>query len=232
MRYLLNIFLLFVVFFFGCASFPLKSKDIVVLKEDVSELQIEYRELKQNHADLYAKVDSYASMTDILNANILDLQNKISFLSQTIDDLEASVTKTKSEKYDGVLLPSSLYQRAYGDYLTGKFELAYSNFKSFVEKYNNAELAPQAQFYMGECLYSRNMYTEAIVDYKKVEQNYKESIFIPASRLKMALCYEKTANHALALKIFKSIIRDFPKTQEAITSQDKLKSFNNNVQKK
>jgi tol-pal system protein YbgF len=211
---------------------PLKSKDITNLKEDVSQMQIEYRELKQNHADLYAKVDYYSSIIDTLNANILDLQNKISFLSQTIDDLEYKLGKTKSKNNDTVLLPSSLYQRAYSDYLTGKFELAYSNFKSFIEKYPNSELAAQAQFYMGECFYSKNMYIEAIPEYKKVQQDYEKSNCVPSARLKMALCYEKTNNYASAFKVFKSIIADFPKSQEAITSEEKLKKHNNNVRKK
>ena len=232
MKYLSRIFLLFGVFFYGCATYSLKSKDILSLKEDVSQLQIEDRELRQNHIDLYAKVDSYSTLIDALNASVLDLQNKISFLNQIINDLEANLDQTNSEKYENILISSQWYQKAYGDYLTGKFELAYSNFKSFIEKYPNAELASQAQFYMGESLYSRNMYVEAIVEYKKVEQNYKKSDFAAASRFKIALCYEKTANRAAALKIFTSIIRDFPKSQEAITSKEKLKKLYNNAKKK
>jgi tol-pal system protein YbgF len=225
MKYLTNIVLLFGILFCGCMTTSLKSKDITSLKEDVSQLQIEYRELKQNHADLYAKVDYYSSTIDTLNANILDLQNKISFLSQTINDLEY-------KKNDVVLLPSSLYQKAYGDYLTGRFEFAYSNFKSFIEQYPNSELAAQAQFYIGECFYSRSLYLEAIPEYKKVEQNYKRSNFVPSARLKMAVCYEKTDNYTSAFKLFKSIVRDFPKSQEAITSEEKLKKHRDNAQKK
>ncbi|MDR1522424.1 MAG: tetratricopeptide repeat protein [Endomicrobium sp.] len=229
MKYLVGIFLLFGLFFYSCATYSLKSKDIISLKEDVSQLQIEDRELKQNHADLYAKVDSYSNLIDTLNASVLELQNKISFLSQIINDLETNLDQTKS---GNTLIPSSLYQRAYADYLTGKFELAYSNFKSFIEKYPSAELAAQAQFYMGECLYSRNMYVEAIDEYKKVEQNYKKSNFVVTSRLKIALCYEKISERTSAVKIFTSIIRDFPKSQEAVTSKEKLKKFDHNAQEK
>jgi tol-pal system protein YbgF len=232
MKYLSGIFLLFGVFFFGCATYSLNSKDIVNLKEDVSQLQIEGRDLKQKHADLYAKVASYSTLIDALNASVLDLQNRISFLNQIINDLEANLDQINSQKHQNILTPSSLYQRAYADYLIGKFELAYSNFKSFIEKYPNAELAPQAQFYMGECLYSRDMYAKAIVEYQKVEQNYKKSNFVVTSRLKIALCYKKTDDNASAFKIFNSIIRDFPKSQEAVTCQENLKKFYNNVQKK
>jgi tol-pal system protein YbgF len=232
MKDLASTVLLSGILFCGCVTVPLKSKDITNLKEDVSQLQIEYRELKQNHADLYNKVDCYSSIIDTLNANVLDLQNKISFLNQTINDLEYKLDKTKVKNNDVVLLPSTLYQRAYGDYLTGKFELAYSNFKSFIEKYPNSELAAQVQFYMGECFYSKNMYLEAIQEYKKVEQDYKQSNFVPSARLKMALCYEKTNKYASAFKVFKSITVDFPKSQEAIISEEKLKKHNNNVQKK
>ncbi|GHT25062.1 hypothetical protein AGMMS49953_09020 [Endomicrobiia bacterium] len=55
-----------------------------------------------------------------------------------------------------------------------KFDLAYSGFQSFADKYPNAELVPQAQFYMGECFYSMSMWDKALEEYKKVEQRYKK----------------------------------------------------------
>ena len=52
---------LFVYFVFaaltvGCV--PLNSNVITDLRGEMSQLQIQYRELWQDHADLYAKVDS------------------------------------------------------------------------------------------------------------------------------------------------------------------------------
>ncbi|GHT15591.1 hypothetical protein AGMMS49573_02450 [Endomicrobiia bacterium] len=124
-------------------------------------MQIQNKELRENQFDLYTKADSTYVMFDVLSASLQDLQNKISVLSQAIHDLKV-VTDKRSKSNDQSVLPSFIYQNAYGDYLMAKFDLAYSGFQSFADKYPNAELVPQAQFYMGECFYSMSMWDKAL----------------------------------------------------------------------
>ena len=53
------------------------------------------------------------------------------------------------------------------------------------------ELADQAQYYTGECLFSKSQYSDALNDFGLVEKNYPKSQLVPSSRLKMALCLEQ-----------------------------------------
>ncbi len=166
-------------------------------------------------------------MLDVLGASLQDLQNKISVLSQAIHDLRA-VTDKKPKSDAQSVLPSSVYQNAYGDYSMGKFDLAYSGFQSFTDKYSNAELAPQAQFYMGECFYSMNMWDKALEEYKKVEQHYrKRSDLVPSARLKIALCCQKLDKNEEAISIFSSIMKDFPQSPESLTAKENIEIYNN-----
>jgi tol-pal system protein YbgF len=213
------------VFTVGCI--PLNSQEATDLRVEISQLQIQYRELQQNHADLYAKIDSAYTTLDILNAAIQDLQNKEAVLNQNIYDLKTSIANNPKDKQGESLLPSSLYQSAYGDYSMGKFELAYSGFQSFLDKYPNAKLAVQAQFYIGECFYSLGMWEKALNEYKKVEQQYKKTYLVPSARLKIALCYELLSKNSEAIKIFSSIVKDFPETSESLTAKEKLKIYDN-----
>jgi tol-pal system protein YbgF len=201
----------------GCIPLGSNSRVINELKAELSQLQIEHRELKQNQADLYAKIESSSAAIDALNASVQDLRNEIS---------NQPDNKSKID-YDNAVLLSSVYQSAYGDYSMGKFDIAYSGFQSFVDKYPNSEFAPQAQFYMGECFYSRKMWGQAVDEYKKVEENYNRSNFVASARLKIALCYINIGKRSAALNIFSSIVKDFPKTSEALTSKEKIKQYNN-----
>jgi tol-pal system protein YbgF len=210
-------------FAFGCVS--LNSNAIANLKSEVSQLQIQDKELLENQADLYTKVDSAYAIFDILSTSLQDLQNKISVLSQSIHDLRV-VTDRKSKNTDQSVLPSSVYQNAYGDYSMGRFDLAYSGFQSFTDKYSNAELAPQAQFYMGECFYSMSMWDKALEEYKKVEQHYKKrSDLVSSARLKIALCCQKLGKNEEAISVFLSIIKDFPQSPESLTAKENIENI-------
>jgi tol-pal system protein YbgF len=220
----MNIKVIFLLFCFiiiiicsGCI--PLNSRDVTDLKGEVAQLQIECKELKQNHA----KVDAAVNSLESLNALVHELQNKISLLNQTIKDFKPD----SDNKTNSIALPFSLYQSAYSDYVSGKYELAYSGFQSFIEKYPNTELAPQAQFYLGECFYSRKMWSSAIKEYEKVEGLSGKSNLVPSARLKIALCYENLGKKQEALKLFSLIVDNFPKSSEFLTAEEKIKIYTN-----
>jgi tol-pal system protein YbgF len=214
-------FVFMMTFATGCVT--LNSNAIMDLKGELLRLQIQDKELRENQADLYTKV----AMFDVLSTSLQDLQNKVSVLNQAIHDLEV-VTDKKSKISDQFVLLSSIYQSAYSDYLIGKFDLAYSGFQSFVDKYPNAELAPQAQFYIGECFYSMCAWDKALEEYKKVEQHYKKrQDLVSSARLKIALCCQKLDKNEKAIRMFLSIIKDFPQSSESLTAKENIEVYNN-----
>jgi tol-pal system protein YbgF len=200
----------------------------------VSQLQAQCKQLQQDYADLYAKMDASSASLVILNARVQDLQDKISVSSQTVHISENNLGKEDKEdegknNYKRPVLPSSIYQGAYGDYSMGKYDIACSGFQSFLNKYPNAELAPQAQFYVGECFYLRDMFDEALKEYEKVEEYYKISDLVPPARLKIAMCYEMLGEIDKSSSFLLSILKDFPQSPEALMAKEKIR-INKNAQ--
>ena len=228
MRYLSVFFIFFAFAVSGCV--PGSNQEITDLKGEVAQMQIQFRELQRNHADLYAKADAEFVTLDVLAASIQDLQRKVSALTQKIQDLEVVAGKKKREDGDSVL-PSDIFQNAYSDYSMGKYELAFKGFQAFVDKFPNAELAPQAIYYTGESLYSRSKWQEAIDEYQKVEQKYPRSEQVAPARLKIALSYELLGKKSQAMNVFGSMVKDFPQSSEALTAKEKIRIYNN-AQKK
>jgi tol-pal system protein YbgF len=222
------VFLVFATFLLsGCVAPIVSQQNISDLKGEVAQLQIQFNELQKNHADLYAKADTEFVSLDAVNAAIADLQNRLSVLNQTVSELKTAVKKAESSERAEAVLPSDLYQNSYSDYSMGKYDLAYKGFKSFIDKYPNAELAPQSQFYMGECFYSKKQWQNALDEYSKIEEKYKKSDLIPTARLKTALCYEQMGKLDDAMNIFGSVVKDFPQSPESLTAKDKIRKYNN-----
>jgi tol-pal system protein YbgF len=211
----------------GCVAPMVSQQNITDLKGEVAQLQIQFDELQKKHADLYAKADTEFVSLDAINAAIADLQNRVSALNQSVGELKTTVKKVEASEKTEALLPSDLYQNSYSDYSMGKYDLAYQGFKSFIDKYPNAELAPQAQFYMGECFYSKKQWQKALDEYAKIEEKYKKSDLIATAKLKTALCYEQLGKADEAMNVFGSVVKEFPQSPESLTAKDKIRKYNN-----
>src|SRR5688572_19994234 len=58
--------------------------------------------------------------------------------------------------------PRELYSQAYADYARGNFDLAIQQYEQYLAAYPETELSDNAQYWIGECLYSQQKYTEAL----------------------------------------------------------------------
>jgi len=218
-----------ILFLLGCMEQMASQSDIDYLKKEVSKLQIKFNALEAKQAEMYSKYDENLVNTDVSSASIQELYKKTSKLSQDLKDLEVVVKNQKSsgDSSKNMQLPSKMYENAYNDFLLSKYEVAIVGFKSFLKQYKDHDLAEQAQYYIGESLYSQEKYSEAYEEYKKVEEEYSKSKLVPAARLKMALCLELLNRKNDAVIILQTILTDYPKTAEAFTAKEKIKIYTN-----
>lgn len=216
------------VLFFGCASMNQQADS--ELRGELAQLQVANKNLEAKQIDLYSKYDKNSTAVDTLMNSVQELTKQISSLKQKIQDLEI-VQKNNQNNINAQssvseqVSPSEIFNNAYNDFLVGRYELAEMGFRTFLKKYPEHVLAVQAQYYIGESLYSRSNWTDAYEEYKKVESSYQNSEFIPSARLKMALCLELLGKKNETIIVLKSILQDFPKSAEAFTAKEKLKVY-------
>jgi tol-pal system protein YbgF len=199
----------------------MNSQELNELRSEVVRLNVDNREIRDKSNRLSEDLKN-------LIISVEGLRDKVFSLSQSLNDYSV-VLENRLKDGDGVgVLPSSLYSSAYGDYSMGKFDLAYSGFEEFVNKYPGAELGAQAQYYMGECFYSQKQWGKAIVEYEKVVQNYKKSSICPSAMLKLALSYESSGDKNKSLSIFTEIVKELPQTPEAAIAKENIKLYDGN----
>jgi TolA-binding protein len=136
----------------------------------------------------------------------------------------------------GVLQPSDIYQVAYIDYSKGNYPLAIAGFQEFLRRYPDHELAPNAQYWIGESqvAMARNFTNagqadraqqaleQAVVEFKKVLANYPRGDKAPAALYKEALALIELKQPDQAQARLQYLIDNFPQAEETPLARDRL----------
>jgi tol-pal system protein YbgF len=217
----------------GCLATSTEIKD---LRDDIYQLQLKLNEVQSNQADIASKMDTLSTDMGSLNFELQETQNRMSLLSQRLDDVESGISQRMNklfEQLSGTALsisppPSELYNLAYSDFSKGRYDLAIVGFKSYLEKYPQGELAAQAQYYIGESYYSQSQWQNALDAFKAVDANFVQSDMVPAARLKSALSLKQLGKSKESTRVLESLIKDFPSSSEAFAAKEQLSTSPSN----
>jgi tol-pal system protein YbgF len=118
--------------------------------------------------------------------------------------------------------PDQLFAAAYGDYSRGNYDLALSEFRQYVETYPSSEMADNAQYWIGECYYSKKRLNEAVAEFDKVSLLFPKGDKVPGARFKKAMALMDLGQVDAARAEFLAIVKLFPKTNEAVLAKQQL----------
>jgi len=122
----------------------------------------------------------------------------------------------------GVPPPRELYSQAYTDYARGNYDLAIQGYQEYLRNYPETEFADNAQYWIGECLYSKQKYAEAIAAWEQLFQKYPSSDKLPDARLKKGLALERLGRRREALREYQFVVDRYPNTEAARKARDKI----------
>ncbi len=121
------------------------------------------------------------------------------------------------------LQAGTLYTSAYGDKMAGKYDIALQEFTDYVKYFNNTDLAPSAQFYIGEIYYQKADYTNALAAYDAVLEKYADNPRTPDARYRKAMCLLKLDRNDSAAREFRDVyaryVNDHPDTAAKAKAQ-------------
>lgn len=119
--------------------------------------------------------------------------------------------------------PESLYDAALVLYNKGEYDKARNGFDSFVKKYPNNELVPNALYWTGETYYSQKQYPQAILAFKEVTGRYPKHAKSAAALLKIGMSYDRVGDPNNAVFYLRALVEDFPKSNPAALARKELK---------
>ena len=118
--------------------------------------------------------------------------------------------------------PRELYSQAYADYARANFDLAIQGFSEYIRNYPGTDFTDNAQYWIGECLYSKKMYAEAIDAWNVLLRDYPSSDKIPDARVKKGMSLERLGRKSQALVEYRYVVDRFPNSQAARLARERL----------
>ena len=121
--------------------------------------------------------------------------------------------------------PMELYQSAYRDYQRGNYDLAIGGFSDFVKQNPNSDLADNAAYWIGECLFSQKKYQEAIAQFDGVVTKFPHSDKVPGALLKKGYAYISLGEKAQGIVQLQYVVHEHPSSQEASLARQRLRQL-------
>jgi len=118
--------------------------------------------------------------------------------------------------------PDQLFAAAYGDYSRGNYDLAISEFRQYVETYPSSEMADNAQYWIGECYYSKKLLNEAIAEFDKVSLLFPKGDKVPGARFKKGVTLIEQGQLDAGRAELTALIKLFPRSSEAVLARQQL----------
>lgn len=88
-------------------------------------------------------------------------------------------------------------------------------FRDFLQKYPNGRYAANAEYWIGECLYSQGKYKDALSEFQSVNNTYPSHHKNADALLKAGLTMSKMGDKDGAAEKFRTLIANFPNSEAA-----------------
>ncbi len=118
--------------------------------------------------------------------------------------------------------PRELYSQAYADYARGNYDLAIQEYREYLKNYPATEFSDNAQFWIGECHYSKQKFADAVAAWDDLFRDFPASDKLPDARLKKGMALEKLGRRREALVEYRYVVDRYPNSEAGRKAREKL----------
>lgn len=228
---------------------------IAILERSVNDrFKEQQKELSVPVATVGTKVDALTNEYQGLRGAVEDINSRTSKMQTKLGDMErliqslpdiirqqltpptpapvaAPVTQGGAAAPGGAATPpqglsaEQLYNAAMGDRLGGKSDLALSEFSDYLRYFGKTDIAPNAQYYIGEIYYSKADYDNALKAFDTVLNAYGDTAKTPDAMFMKGKTLVKMDQRSDAVKVFRDLRKKFPNTDVAGKAATELKNL-------
>ena len=119
----------------------------------------------------------------------------------------------------------TLYTNAFRDYGSGNYDLAMQEFSDYVKYFPTTQLAPNAQYYVGDIYFRRKDYDNAIQAFDAVLEHFSDNNKTPDAHLMKGQSLLAEGKRDAAAREFRETISKYPDTDAAAKAKSLLKSL-------
>lgn len=145
-----------------------------------------------------------------------------------------------SDEVTTIMSVEDRFARAKAMYENRDLLEAMNEFTVITLQYQGSAVAPDAQFYLGECRFARGEYLLAAFEYSVVKRNYPASPRVADATYKSAMCYYNLSPKSTldqqytrkAIDEFQSFVEYYPSNPNAPDADAKIHELTNRLAKK
>lgn len=117
---------------------------------------------------------------------------------------------------------ANAYETAQGQRRIGNYQGAIAAFQNFIAQYPRSQLAPRAQYWIGDSYYNLRDYKNAIASQQKLIATYPDSSTIPDALLNIASCQLELGDAVGGKRTMDGLVTRYPTTEAAEKARRRL----------
>lgn len=156
----------------------------------------------------------------------VDLDTRVRKMETAAAAAEAAAPEAGKEAPKATANPaaeSQDYESALGLFKSGKYKEAAGAFGAFLQKYPEAALAPNAQFWLGNAWYAQRDCRKAVEAQTVVTTKWPDSPKAPDAMLAIATCQQELGNGSAAKRTLETLVAKYPSSPAAESAGHRLK---------
>ena len=115
-----------------------------------------------------------------------------------------------------------LLSQAYADCRRGNYDLGVQSLREFLRIYPNTDRSDNAQYWIGECYFGKESYSEANDAWDVLLRDFPSSDKIADARYKKGLALEKLGRKKEAIVLYRYVLEHYPNSEAAKAAKNKL----------
>jgi tol-pal system protein YbgF len=211
-------------------------------RDNLAELKRLVELVAEQNALLKRALDDGQQQDEAVLASIKDLGDRFGRVAEQLDALRVAGTVAAPVEPGAALVeggeeggdvapgeegapvpaPRELYSQAYADFARGNYDLAIQGFTEYMTHYPDTDFTDNAQYWIGECLYGKKEYAEAIDAWNTLFRDYPSSDKVPDGRVKKGMALEKLGRRSQALVEYRYVVDRYPTSPAARIARERL----------
>ncbi len=191
---------------------------VATLNSKLDQMTTEFQGLKETINDMSSRLNK-------VQAQVVDLGNQMKVMSNPPAAPPPAGGPGASNAPPQGMSAATLYENARRDQLSGNLDLALQQYTDFLRYYSNTDLAPNAQYQIGEVQYNKGDFEAALQSFDTVVDRFPETQKTMDARYMKGMALMKMKQPTKAAAEFRALIKSSPASEQATKAKARLKEL-------
>lgn len=196
---------------------------VVTMGSKIDQMATDFQTLRESIADLTERMNK-------MQTQLVDLNNTVKVMSAPPSPPPSALPGGPAADAGPSTPPPGMsaravYESALRDRSGGNLDLAMQGFQEYLRYYNNTELAPNAQFYIGQIHYDKNEFAPALQAFDAVLEKYPENNKTADATYMKGMALLKSGQRNEAAREFLNVITKYPNAEVAAKARTQRKAL-------